>query len=835
MVRKIASSGGWRKRTALQDNHGALEQAATRAVATLPTNNPAWRAATIEQLTAPMTRRHLPAAVITATRTAATQIFDLEAAALAIAPPDPASIEAVSYRNRLRGLLSGKPAAERQTDRWVRAIGRCLQLIADAIPQQPADAVVFGATVPLIDMAPAPADLVAQIVALLLELSPKNDDAFSPGAELARGVQEALLNTSRISAEAAAKNPYRLVSPQQSGLTGEDLVAAFLGRDNPLFTLLTTPVPFAIPRIKWSSHGVVFARPNHGKSQLLGSVAYALLQRGDCGALILDPHGDLFHSLLALDLFHPEHGPLRHRLDVIDITDPRGLPPFNIIATGRTTEVGAQQTFAFLLSSFASEWTPKQATVSNYLLKLLRTIPNAQIDTLRLLLTDPAKSVATSQFADAITALPAFERDFFDSQFFTPRMKETTSAMGWKIFNVLSNPAFKEMFSATHSCLDAFACMQGKRIVLVNAGNQLLGEEGMEIFLQFLLGQFYAAAFLRAEIPEADRHLFMLMVDEASHVFKSSPHVGRILTETRKYNVAFFGATQLTDHMSPEVKTAVYGATAIRFAASASADSSTALAREMFCTSDFIRSMRSFERSHAEWAVQVTDLTHNRAVKMTLPSGIVHAASRMTAADIEIVRDRNHARLMATVPAPAPVPPAAPPILAPPTLDPAPALEAKAVRDFGTIEKVSFLNLTCNGCLDTGAQISALIVTDYERIGTARQPRLRFTITSPRAGTHTFERPIVGESTLAGIHAATAMCPRITLEITLDGYTALQQFAVTTDPEPQQQPVILGSDFFSAAPFTARILPAETMLTEHRQRPAPPRTEWDSDHGEAEV
>lgn len=85
------------------------------------------------------------------------------------------------------------------------------------------------------------------------------------------------------------------------------------------------------------------------------------------------------------------------------------------------------------------------------------------------------------------------------------------------------------------------------------------------------------------------------------------------------------------------------------------------------------------------------------------------------------------------------------------------------------------------------------------------------------------------------MHAANAQCPVVEIEITLDGYTAIERFAVTRDPAPQARPIILGETFFVRAPFAARINPTGTMQADRRQGQLPTRTQWDSDHGEPDA
>src|SRR5437764_1350886 len=84
-----------------------------------------------------------------------------------------------------------------------------------------------------------------------------NPLARRPGAVLAARVQHALLTISKLIDEQARNNPHRLVAPMDCGLTGPDLVAAYLS-NTPFFDLLMTPLPFSLPDDqRFSGHWIV--------------------------------------------------------------------------------------------------------------------------------------------------------------------------------------------------------------------------------------------------------------------------------------------------------------------------------------------------------------------------------------------------------------------------------------------------------------------------------------------------------------------------------------------------------------------------------------------------
>jgi hypothetical protein len=209
-------------------------------------------------------------------------------------------------------------------------------------------------------------------------------------------------------------------------------------------------------------------------------------------------------------------------------------------------------------------------------------------------------------------------------------MQETKDAIGWKLYSALSSDAFRQMFSASNTSFSADAAMRDRKIVIVKGGRSALGDDGMAVFLQFIVSQFFSAALRRQRIPEEDRHLFVLFADEARHIFNSQ--TSSILSECRKWGLGFMAATQVMEQIPGDVKAAIYGTTAIKIAGPVSHNDATVLAREMYTTGEFIRSMKAVERSHADFAFYVQGLT-DKAVRVQVPYGVLEKMPKQKAAE----------------------------------------------------------------------------------------------------------------------------------------------------------------------------------------------------------
>lgn len=384
-------------------------------------------------------------------------------------------------------------------------------------------------------------------------------------------------------------------------------------QNTPFLDLFNHPLPFSIATQRFGSHGIIIAPPEHGKTQLLTSFIKRFLDDGETGLVVLDPHGDLFASLK--DKIPPER-----RIILDPSTNP---PPLNVFDFKGAHQVQILQAFTYLMAALTGGMSEKQLGILPYLLKLIQQIQGANVATLLKLVTERPKTPEQSEFFQYVQKLQQLDRDFFINQFLGNKMTETKDAIAWKLSSALSYDAFREMFTASHNSFDAFKALQEQKVVLVKGSERVLGEQGLSVFLQFIVAQFFLAALKRDEVPEKDRKLCVVLADEASHVFNSQ--TTRILTECRKYRLGFLAATQVIQQIPQDVKAAIYGATAIKIAGAVSHTDAMLLAREMHTTPEDIRALKSFPGSHAEWMIYVSNVT-DKAMKLSVPFGAMNDA-----------------------------------------------------------------------------------------------------------------------------------------------------------------------------------------------------------------
>ena len=822
MVRKITTTaGGWSKRTGLH-NQLLSDETAVRALAAAPCSTDAWSQSAARHLSDQLlAARTLDPIFARAVRDTVTAIVQLETRALQLPTTPPVSIiEQVVRRRRQQALLAFNDRADQLLRQWLDALRHIIRRIVDAAPANtPHTNSAGGLTAPLIELVPAPAELVASIVADIMRFATDEPTTVRPGAALAHRCKDALLNVSQINEETARKSPHRLTSPKQSGLAGEALVAAYLA-GTPLQRLLTTPVGITVPRRAYQMHAAIFAPTGHGKTQTLQHIIVSFLNEPDPPAMfIMDSMGSMLKKIERLAVFD---NALKDRLVVLD---PHDAPAFNFFKLEAGSYAQQMELFFYLFKALDQSLTPRQATTVAFLVQLMQKI-GGTLETFRQVCED-----RHPRYTHAIDTLYPIARDFFNNQFYgrDKHINETKAQIAARLYTLARNPAFNRMFAAAENKFNAYDCIQQKKIVLVSTDRLFLGDDGSAIFGRYILAQCLAAALARAPLPEHQRHLALFIVDEAKAYFDEQTE--KFLSDARQFGLGMFFATQYVSQLPEGVRRAMYGNTAIKYVGPVEYGDRLSLAREMNTTPEMIAGMRSFDRSHTEFALHVrADNLTPHAIKISVPMGTLERQPTMSDAAYRAMRARNRQRIAAddNVPTPTTPPPAIPPAVLPAQPPP------RQPRDFGKHETVTLLGTTYPALLDTGAQVSAIIATHCDRIRRAFCTRLRFTITTPN-GASSFERPIVGTQLLHGMHAANAQCPVVEIEITLDGYTALERFAVTIDPAPQLRPIILGETFFARAPFAARINPTGTMLAERRHGQLPTRTQWDSDHGEPDA
>lgn len=477
-------------------------------------------------------------------------------------------------------------------------------------------------TVPLYALFDDPAEAVTELCAPLL-----GRDMRSLG--LFHEVRKQLLHNE---ARASKTSPHdyeakRIAANQYKGDI-EDVLRLYL-KDTPLHEFFHARIPFHIPRKAFNEHGAIFAKAGHGKTQTLRAITAMFLQEEDPPALfIMDSLGSLIEDMDTLEVFATR---LKDRLVILDPTDAHP-PALNFF------KLQSDDLCFYLFKAIDQSFTPRQATMISYLMELMRNVEGAT-----LLDLVSFCEVNYNPFPEALARLSPFARSFFDNQFFVKRpdqlVQQTKNQIAQRIYSLGRMGKFTQMFSAPGNRFDPLACMQEKKIVLINTDARPVELGGLgeasAVFGRLVLAQCLAAARAR---PKHRRHLALLIVDEAKHYMDAQAAL--ILSDARQYGLGMVLATQFPHQLEEGVRREINTNTSIKMMGPVEYAVASQYARDMFTTPEFIMAMRSQDRSHADWATHVANVTEH-AVKLSVQFGTIDAMPKMDAATHKRLRAAN--------------------------------------------------------------------------------------------------------------------------------------------------------------------------------------------------
>jgi hypothetical protein len=146
-------------------------------------------------------------------------------------------------------------------------------------------------------------------------------------------------------------------------------------------------------------------------------------------------------------IIDPAHSP---KLNMFDLNTAR----FKNYTSEQKERVEAEiiGLFTYVFNSIENPLSDPMKTAFSYIVRLLLTIENANITTLRELLQDnPKTGYAASQFKSYMEKLDRTPNDFFRLQFYSDRVKATRDSILQRVSSIISNPVFERMFSAIMS------------------------------------------------------------------------------------------------------------------------------------------------------------------------------------------------------------------------------------------------------------------------------------------------------------------------------------------------------------------------------------------------
>jgi hypothetical protein len=126
-----------------------------------------------------------------------------------------------------------------------------------------------------------------------------------------------------------------------------------------------------------------------------------------------------------------------------------------------------------------------------------------------------------------------------------------------KIGQLVMSPPVRNVLGQVTSKVDLRFMMDTGRVFLANLSKGKLGADKASLLGSLVVTQFQLAAMSRADLREAERRPFYLLVDEVQNFTTDS--FAAMFSEARKYGLCLVLASQHLSAVAPEVRDAVLG------------------------------------------------------------------------------------------------------------------------------------------------------------------------------------------------------------------------------------------------------------------------------------
>lgn len=305
-------------------------------------------------------------------------------------------------------------------------------------------------------------------------------------------------------------------------------------------------------------HIYIVGQTGTGKSNLLTSMAAADIEAGK-GMALIDPHGELIESVLALI-------PPARRDDVIvfdpsDLTRPIGL---NMLEYDQSKP--EQKTFIVneMISIFDKLFDLK--TTGGPMFE--QYTRNA----LLLLMDDPTEQATLMEvprvFTDAgyrnrllTKCVNPIVRDFWEKEATKTggeaSLANMTPYITSKFSNFIANDYVRPIIGQPKSTLNFRKIMDEGKILLIALPKGKIGDINAGLLGMVLVGKILMSAFSRVDRSQEERRDFYLYIDEFQNF--STDSIATILSEARKYRLNLVIAHQFIGQLTEKIRDAVFG------------------------------------------------------------------------------------------------------------------------------------------------------------------------------------------------------------------------------------------------------------------------------------
>jgi len=369
---------------------------------------------------------------------------------------------------------------------------------------------------------------------------------------------------------------------------------------------------FGIKREDRFSHVYVIGKTGTGKSTLMETMALQDLRRG-AGFALIDPHGDLVERIVAQ--VPTTAGSSIIYLNAADPSQPWGYNPLRHVAP-QYRALAASGLMEVFKKMWPEAWGVRMEHILRNVLMALLEQPSATLHDLLRILSDKKfrQGIAGSLTNEPVRLF--LEKEF--ERFSFGYRADGVAPIQNKVGAFLADPLLNRMLTEPALDLHIRRIMDEGKVLLVNLAKGRLGEDSSSLLGGLLVTTIGLAAYSRADMPTAERRDFYVYIDEFQSF--TTLAMANMLSELRKYRVAFTVAHQYLYQLEADVRHAVLGNAGSIIAFRVGAEDAAYLAREFtpqFEPTDLIRL-----KNYQIYLKLMIDGTPSKAFSaITLPAG----------------------------------------------------------------------------------------------------------------------------------------------------------------------------------------------------------------------
>ena len=297
-----------------------------------------------------------------------------------------------------------------------------------------------------------------------------------------------------------------------------------------------------------STHTYVIGQPGSGKSRAIESWVMQDIRAGRAVGVI-DPHGDLYHNLLARLTAYPL---LWKKIVLFDPLDEKWVVGFNPLDA--VADLPKERLAIYMTDIVIKVWKIQPENAPRMVWLLSNTF--LALSSTGLSILDLPRFLSDSDFR--MELMPKIRSEAVRNYFLNEFPQKQASAMQWaapilnKLGNLIFDPQIRTIFTGK-STINIRHIMDSGMILLVHLPKGIMGEELSSLLAAFIVAMIQKAALSRTSTYT--RQPFYLYLDEFQNY--TTNNIKDILSESRKYSLSMTMAHQYLDQLSSDLRSAV--------------------------------------------------------------------------------------------------------------------------------------------------------------------------------------------------------------------------------------------------------------------------------------